>query len=139
MKRVIAVVVATALSGCASTADKVAASYVSPLQYQSYDCDQIAAEAARVHASAVSTGAQLNKAASNDAGITAAGVILFWPALFFLGGNQQKESEYGRLRGEYEALERASIAKKCENRFVPTEPIVPVNEQKDAMADGPSS
>jgi len=99
------------------------------LQYQHYDCDQLAAEAARVHAAAVANGAQLNKAASNDAGITAAGAILFWPALFFLGGNQQKEAEYGRLRGEYEAIEKASIQRKCENPFVPTEPIVPEPEK----------
>lgn len=120
---------AFALAGCASSADKVSASYVSPLQYQNYDCDQLAAEASRVHAAAVSDGAQLNKAASNDAGITAAGAILFWPALFFLGGNQQKEAEYARLRGEYEAIEKVSILKKCESPFVPSEPIVPVPEK----------
>lgn len=36
------------------------------------------------------------------------GLVLFWPALFFLAGDDQKE-ELARLKGEYEALEKASI------------------------------
>ena len=88
----------------------------------------MASEASRVHAAAVANGAQLNDAASNDAGITAAGAILFWPALFFLGGNEQKEAEYAKLRGEYEAIEKAAIQKKCDDRFEPEQPIIPVKE-----------
>jgi len=127
--QILAVISALALlGGCASSADKVAATYVSPLQYQNYDCEQLAAEAARVHDAAVADGAQLNKASSNDAGITAVGAVLFWPALFFLGGNQQKEAEYGRLRGEYDAIQKVAIQKKCDNKFIPTTPIVPPKE-----------
>jgi hypothetical protein len=29
------------LSGCATSSDKIATSYVSPMQYQSLDCDQL--------------------------------------------------------------------------------------------------
>ncbi|HBT32959.1 MAG TPA: hypothetical protein DEB15_09010 [Pusillimonas sp.] len=128
IKKMIGLSLTISLFGCASSADKIAPSYVSPLQYQNYDCEQLASEASRVHAAAVANGAQLNDAASNDAGITAAGAILFWPALFFLGGNEQKEAEYAKLRGEYEAIEKAAIQKKCDDRFEPEQPIIPVKE-----------
>lgn len=104
---------AFALAGCAASSDKIAATYVSPIQYQHYDCDQLVSEQARVQAAAIASGAQVDKAASNDAGITAAGAILFWPALFFLGGNQVKEAEYARLKGESEAIDKSVIEKKC--------------------------
>ena len=45
--------------------------------------------------------------------ITGAGIILFWPALFFLGGTKEQEAEYARLKGEYEALDRVAVQKNC--------------------------
>tara|TARA_A100001011_G_C13533644_1_gene525596 strand:- start:59 stop:229 length:171 start_codon:yes stop_codon:yes gene_type:complete len=36
----------------------------------------------------------------NDKMITGAGLILFWQALFFLGGTKEQEAEYTRLKGE---------------------------------------
>lgn len=44
----------------------------------------------------------------------AAGIILFWPALFFLeGGDGPQAAEYSRLKGEREALQQALVQKKC--------------------------
>ncbi|MEA3643102.1 MAG: hypothetical protein VBE63_24640 [Lamprobacter sp.] len=40
------------------------------------------------------------------------GLVLFWPALFFLAGDDQKE-ELSRLKGEYEALQQAAIRQDC--------------------------
>lgn len=102
-----------ALAGCASSSDKVAASYVSHHQYQNYSCEQILQESELIRAAALAGGAQLDKAAQNDAGIMAVGLVLFWPAMFFVGGNQSKEAEYARLKGEIEALDRARIEKNC--------------------------
>lgn len=105
--------VAIALAGCATASKDIASTYVSPMQYQSYDCDQLGAELGRIQGKITQTGGRLDQASSNDAGITTAGVILFWPALFFLGGTKQQEAEYGRLKGEYDAIHQAAIAKKC--------------------------
>lgn len=41
------------------------------------------------------------------------GLVLFWPALFFLAGDDRSD-ELGRLKGEYEALETSAIQKKCD-------------------------
>ena len=45
--------------------------------------------------------------------ITGAGIILFWPTLFFLRGTKEQEAEYARLKGEYKALDRVAVKKNC--------------------------
>ncbi len=109
----VAVSIALALTGCATASKDIASAYVSPNQYSSYDCQQLAAETGRIQARVVQLGGRLDQAAQNDAGIMAVGLILFWPVLFALGGTKQQEAEYARLKGEYDAVEQAAIAKKC--------------------------
>ncbi len=50
--------------------------------------------------------------AEGDSVAMGVGLVLFWPALFFLMGDDQKQ-EVARLKGEMEALEQAAIEKKC--------------------------
>lgn len=112
--RIIAATVAAAMfGGCATASRDIASQSVSPLQYQSFDCDQLAAEQVRVQTRMLEVGGRLDTAADNDKAITGVGLVLFWPALFFLGGTKQQEAEYARLKGEYQALEQAAIAKRC--------------------------
>lgn len=99
--------------GCATSSSKISAKYISPLQYNSYSCAQLNAEAQRIQARAVELGGTLDKAANTDKVITGVGAIIFWPALFALGGNEQQEAEYARLKGEYEAVQKAAIQKNC--------------------------
>jgi hypothetical protein len=105
--------IAIALSGCATASKDVATAYVSPVQYQNYDCDQIAAESQRLTARVHQLGGRLDEASNNDKAIMRVGLILFWPALFALGGTKQQEAEYARLKGEAEALQQAAVGKKC--------------------------
>ena len=101
------------LAGCATSSQDIATAYVSPLQYSSYDCNQIIAEMQRVQVRVNQMAGRLDQAASNDKVLTGVGVILFWPALFALGGTKEQEAEYARLKGEYEALNKAAIEKRC--------------------------
>ena len=115
MNKTIASITAIAftLTGCATSSKDIATSYVSPVQYQNYDCDQIAAESQRLTARVQQLGGRLDEAANNDKAIMGVGLVLFWPALFALGGTKQQEAEYARLKGEAEALQQAAVAKKC--------------------------
>ncbi|MDP6707313.1 MAG: hypothetical protein QF893_13300 [Alphaproteobacteria bacterium] len=100
--------------GCASQPDDIQTSYVSPVQYENYDCQQIQAEMQRVSNRASNLRGDLKKKADNDAIQMGVGLVLFWPTLFFLeGGDGAEASEYARLKGEKEALEKVSIQKKC--------------------------
>lgn len=102
------------VSACATHPDKIAASSVSPLAYQDYNCKQISQEIPRVEREAAQLYGQLDKTASDDSAQMAVGMVLFWPALFFLeGGDGPQAAEYARLKGEREALEKTAIEKGC--------------------------
>ena len=62
---------------------------------------------------------RLDEAASNDKVLMGVGLVLFWPALFALGGTKQQEADFARLKGEYDAIQQAMIAKKCEQGTAP--------------------
>jgi hypothetical protein len=116
MKRVV-VVCFLALAGCASKAENIAASYTSPIVYESWSCPQIAQEAARVSSRAAQLAGVQDSKATGDAIATGVGVVLFWPALFFIKGDSTTSAELARLKGEMEAIEAASIKKSCNIKF----------------------
>lgn len=108
-----AVLAATMLASCAQRANEVQATYVSPMTYQGYSCKQIEVEARRVANRAGQIAGVQEQNANRDAAATAAAVILFWPAAFFVRGDGTNAAELARLRGELEALEVASNEKNC--------------------------
>lgn len=126
MKKTIVCVLSAciALGGCATSSKDIAATYVSPMQYQSYDCEQLSSETQRIQSRVVQLGGRLDAAASNDKAIAGVGVLLFWPALFALGGTKQQEGDYARLRGEYDAVQQSAILKKCPGIVAPSNPTV---------------
>lgn len=101
------------LVACASKSDNISAAYVSPLQYQGYNCNQIRSELARVSRRVNEVAGVQDSQASKDSVALGVGMVLFWPALFFMIG-KDKEEELARLKGEYEALEQAAIQKDCD-------------------------
>ncbi|WP_156398350.1 hypothetical protein [Caulobacter sp. Root1455] len=113
MKKIcVAVLCASLVSACATAPDKISASYTSPLQYGGYDCDQIREEMVRVSAKVREVAGVQQRQAKNDKWAMGVGLVLFWPALFFLVGSDKKE-ELSHLKGDYDALQQAAIQKKC--------------------------
>lgn len=105
-------------AGCATQPDKIAAVYVSPIQYQSYSCSQVQAEMERVTRRVGVLQGSLKKEADADAVQMGVGLLLFWPTLFFLeGGDGPEAQEFAQLKGEKEALEKVAIQKECGLRF----------------------
>lgn len=102
-----------ALAGCATASKDLTASYISPVQYQNYDCGQLSAESQRLQVRVTELGGRLDQAASNDKILMGVGLVLFWPAWFALGGTKQQEAEFSRLKGEFDAVDQAMIARKC--------------------------
>ena len=101
------------VSACAKSSKDIVGTYVSPLQYANYECPQIKSEMIRVSSKVKALTGKIDTNNENDKMITGAGLILFWPALFFLGGTKEQEAEYARLKGEYEALDRVAVQKNC--------------------------
>lgn len=112
------------LTGCATASSGIATAYVSPMQFQSYDCQQVSGEMQRISVRVNQLAGRLDKAAENDKALVGVGVLLFWPALFALGGTKEQEAEYARLRGEYDALQKVGNEKKCSMTAMPAAPAL---------------
>ena len=101
------------LTACATAGKDISSTYVSPMQYANYDCDQLRQESQRIGGRVNQLTGRLDEAASNDKAIMGVGLVLFWPALFALGGTKQQEAELARLKGEYDAVQATATSKKC--------------------------
>ncbi len=56
----------------------------------------------------------VNTRAAQDAAAVAGGLLVSWPIFFFIHGDDGKTAHYARLKGEFEALEKAAEKKNCE-------------------------
>jgi hypothetical protein len=111
------VALGAALGGCASAASDIAPSYVSPVAYQSYTCQQLALEAQGISTRAATLSGAQDSQRTKDGLVTAAAIVVFWPAAFFVGGDKQTAAELANMKGQMVAIEQASIAKKCNIQF----------------------
>jgi hypothetical protein len=131
MKRSLAmtsyVALGAALSACASSSDKITGSYVSPMQYQNYSCSQLSEEAQRLSVRVAQLSGVQDQKSTSDAIATGVAVVVFWPAAFMVGGNDQTTAELSRLKGEFETIEKVSIQKNCGIQFQKAPP--PVREK----------
>jgi len=105
------------LGACAKKSENVAASYVSPLAYQQFNCRQLAEEAGRVSQRAAELSGVQNRKRTGDIVATTAAIIVFWPAAFLVSGDDAQTAELARLKGEFEAIQRVSVEKGCSIRF----------------------
>ena len=121
------------LSGCASQPDEFTAAYISPVKYEKYNCDQLIYEMGYVAEKTSMLYQRLEKLADDDATQMGVGLILFWPALFFLeGGDGPEAVEYTNLKGEYEAIRTAAVQKQCDPERFPKSPEQLIKEAEEA-------
>ncbi|HWE15801.1 MAG TPA: hypothetical protein VG758_01260 [Hyphomicrobiaceae bacterium] len=86
----LSILVAAFLAGCAAAG--IRPSYLLAPQYQHLTCSQIASEADRVSQRAMAS---------------------------FVAGGRQAAADLERLRAEFEALDRVSVAKNCNLQLAP--------------------
>ena len=100
------------VSACATHPNNIQAAYVSPITYSAYTCDQLREELGRVGSRVDQVTGQQRSRANNDAWAFGVGMVLFWPALFFMANGDQKE-ELSRLKGEHDAIQLSATQKQC--------------------------
>jgi hypothetical protein len=109
-----AILLSMFMVSCASDPSDLQTTYVNPSQFASYDCQQIENALTTKNNRLSSLYTTLQNEANADKWQTGVGLLLFWPTLFFLEGNDGPEAtEYRRLKGEVEALGEAANRKKC--------------------------
>ena len=117
------VALGAALGGCASSASDIAPAYISPVAYQTYTCQQLALEAQAISTRAAALSGAQDSQHTKDGWTTAAAVVIFWPAAFFVGGDKQTAAELAQMKGQMVAIEQASIQKKCGIQFQGKPPV----------------
>jgi hypothetical protein len=117
LRMIAAAGIAAALAACASKSNEITAAYVSPVTYQSYNCQQLSQEAQAVSARASAVAGAQDQKRTNDQIATTAAIVIFWPAAFFVSGDGPVAAELAQLKGQMVAIEQASIQKKCGIKF----------------------
>lgn len=117
------------LSACASHPNTVPASYVSPIKYDIYSCEQISTEMDTIARKTISIYSDLVFKSNADTLEMGIGII-FWPALLMLdGGDGALANEYAILKGEFKALEDSYINKQCTFTYQSPEDIFSEQEE----------
>lgn len=98
-------------SSCAPHSEFVQAQYISPLTYQSYSCDQLAAERQRIKGKLSEVSRVQDDRADRDTVAAAVGVVFPFALLFLIG--EDRSAELSRLKGEQEAIESVAIQNDC--------------------------
>ena len=101
------------LAGCATRAENITASYTSTVGYSGLSCNQIRGEAQAISQAATAASGAQNSKATKDAVAVGVALVVFWPAVFFVGGDGAQAAEVARLKGEMQAIETASRRKGC--------------------------
>jgi hypothetical protein len=99
MRKLGIVALGAALGGCASSSSDITPAYVSPVQYQSYTCQQLALEAQSISTRAAALSGAQDSQRTKDGVATAAAIVIFWPAAFFVGGDKQTAAELAQMKG----------------------------------------
>lgn len=120
--KISAAMLCIALAGCATRASDITAAYVSPVGYRALTCEQLALEAQAVSSRAAAASGVQDKKASGDAVAMTVGLVVFWPALFFMKGDGAPAAEVSRLKGEMDAIEAASVTNNCGIKFAKPAP-----------------
>lgn len=103
-----------ALAACAPKPENVKASYTPQAPYDNLSCNQIAKEAVTVSNKAHDAVGKERRHRKQDQALVATGLVVFWPALFFTHGkNANSATDLAQLKGEMQALEKASAEKNC--------------------------
>jgi len=114
---VLAIFVATLISGCATAPENIAPAYVSHMVYMGFTLEQLGQEESRLQSAVATSSDAQRKARSND---TMGVIFLGLPVSSLSGSNQA--ANLGRLKGELEAVQKAIILKGGQ---VSAPPVVP--------------
>ena len=102
------ILVVGALGACAASPESIPPSYISPVVFQNWTCEQLSAEGYRLAAATAQASSRQEQAVTNDT----VGVLLLGLPLGSMSG-QNIAPELGKLKGEHEAVYRVAVEKKC--------------------------
>lgn len=129
LRRAMFVMFAAVLAaGCAKSPESISPAYVSEMHYRAWTCEQLAQERSHLAAALTTASAQQEQARSNDI----AGIILLGLPVASLSGDNIAP-EVARLKGERDAVERATRLSGCASAMASLQPTVTSAAQPDTV------
>ena len=114
MRALIAALLVLSLAACATNPDKLASAYVSPTEYNGDSCPSLNIAYARNNSEAAALYKKMKGKSRTNTGAATVGVLLFWPALFFMKGKDaESDSRMAELMGRRTAIETAMDKGNC--------------------------
>jgi hypothetical protein len=112
------------LTSCAPAPKHILPTYVSPLQYEQYDCSQIGSEMESVTRRLNEVYIAVKKSSARDGYFMLGAVLISGPLALVPAVIDDSEStgQFAQMQGELEALEQAAILKECDQRMLPEIP-----------------
>jgi len=114
MKTLVTAAIVLSLAACSTPPRNIDAQYISTHQYDGLSCEELTLEYYRVETRVQQLHHALDQESKKDAALVGVGLVVFWPALLFLAGSSTDPSEYGRLKGEAQALQTVLANNTCE-------------------------
>jgi hypothetical protein len=108
MRIIVAAALALTAAACAKAPESIAPAYVSDVGYQGYTCPQLGKKSQQLTSTLAAASVKQNHARSRDA----VGVFLIGLPLASMSGGDIAP-EIARLKGEQEAVGKASLRKGC--------------------------
>jgi hypothetical protein len=108
-----AVVLACAVSGCATRSSEVVPHKTDPAEFVGWSCERIDEESDRVQLRAADVAYAVDERSGNNMIMLGVGVMVFWPALLAMRPDGIEAQELAALKGRHEALRSASRRQAC--------------------------
>ena len=100
-------------SGCASRSGEVRPKPTDPAAYALWTCERLFDETDAVQQQAADVAYAVDSRAGNNLIAMGLGVTVFWPALLAMRPDGPEAQELAELKGRFEALRSAALAKVC--------------------------
>ena len=107
------VLILLAINGCAKKSQDIKPSYVPTIEYSDKSCRQLKSEVLSINREMRVIAGVQDDTASKDAVAMGVGLVIFWPALFFLANGDDNERQIAELKGRYDSVKLVSKRKKC--------------------------
>lgn len=101
------------ITSCASKPEDIMAIDYPDAAYASLSCADLSVERSRIADSVLQATGQQRSERKKDQAWGWTGAILFAPALLMMDGNDENAVRLAQLKGQYEALERVTAARRC--------------------------
>jgi len=114
IKLVVAGSLSIVLASCGNvTSSEVIADSVSGYEYNNMTCKELEGEMDHLERAGSAAAGVVDSRKNTQDGKNAAAFLFFWPALFLTDDNSSEANKYARIKGEFDAAQRAYRRKDC--------------------------